>query len=237
LSNLGNLDLLELAGEGISQRELYENLELFFISLPSNFLRLHNHNLALQGNKERAMSTQLVTPATLELLQVDLTQVPPEITCDGSDLDWSQAVVIEGSQPQEENLQGWIAFCGLRVNHEAGNVLYWQGQPLRASRARFFVRNVAWRYGFSFSTSIRSPLGKGIPTPPDWRYPGLCRYGLVLFQPNVQLVARQVWESSPEQPQEVDLDPNLDIAFNVNDAKGSYSDNSGSFDIYVQVVS
>jgi hypothetical protein len=59
----------------------------------------------------------------------------------------------------------------------------------------------------------------------------------VLFQPNVQLVARQVWESSPEQPQEVDLDPNLDIAFNVNDAKGSYSDNSGSFDIYVQVVS
>jgi hypothetical protein len=31
---LGNLDLLELAGEGISQRELYENLELFFINLP-----------------------------------------------------------------------------------------------------------------------------------------------------------------------------------------------------------
>ncbi|MFS8969557.1 hypothetical protein [Synechococcus sp. 'PEA 65AY6A-5F PE A'] len=182
------------------------------------------------------MSTQLVTPATLELLQVDLTQVPPEITCDGSDLDWSQAVVIEGSQPQEENLQGWIAFCGLRVNHEAGNVLYWQGQPLRASRIRFFVRNVAWRYGFSFSTSIRSPLGKGIPTPSEWRYPGLCRYGLVLFQPNARLVARQVWESSPEQPQEVDLDPNLDIAFNVNDAKGSYGDNSGSFDIYVQVV-
>jgi hypothetical protein len=43
------------------------------------------------------MSTQLVTPATLELLQVDLTQVPPEITCDGSDLDWSHAVVIEAA--------------------------------------------------------------------------------------------------------------------------------------------
>lgn len=183
------------------------------------------------------MFTQSATPATSGLPQMDLTQVPPEITCDGSDLDWSQAAAIEGTQPQEENLQGWIAFYGLRVNQEPGNILHWQGQPLRASRIRFFVKNVAWRYGFSFSTSIRSPLGKGIPTPSEWRYPGLCRYGLVLFQPNARLVARQVWESSPEQPQEVDLDPNLDIAFNVNDAKGSYSNNRGSFDIYVQVVS
>ncbi|MGY2975588.1 hypothetical protein [Thermostichus sp. MS-CIW-37] len=174
---------------------------------------------------------------TLGLAQLDLAQIPRQITCDGSDLDWSQALAIEGIQPEEEALQAWMAFRDLRVNQEAGNILRWQGRPLRASRIRFFPRNVAWRYGFSFSTSIRSPLGKGIPTPEEWRYPGLCRYGIVLFQPNAQLVAHQVFKSSPEQPQEVDLDPNLDIAFNINDAKGSYGDNSGSFDIYLQVVS
>ncbi|MEN9224273.1 MAG: hypothetical protein Q6L60_08660 [Thermostichus sp. HHBFW_bins_43] len=182
------------------------------------------------------MSTQSASD-TLGLPQLDLAQIPPQITCDGSDLDWSQALVIEGIQLQEEALQAWMGFHGLRVNQELGNILRWQERPLRASRIRFFVRNVAWRYGFSFSTGIKSPLGKGIPTPQGWRYPGLCRYGIVVFQPNTQLVAHQVFEASPEQPQEVELDPNLDIAFNVNDAKGSYGDNSGSFDVYLQVVS
>ncbi len=181
------------------------------------------------------MSTQSASD-TLGLPQLDLAQIPQQITCDGSDLDWSQALVIEGIQPGEEALQAWMGFYGLRVNQELGNILRWQERPLRAGRIRFFVKNVAWRYGFSFSTGIKSPLGKGIPTPPEWRYPGLCRYGIVLFQPNAQLVAHQVFEASLEQPQEVDLDPNLDIAFNVNDAKGSYGDNSGSFDVYVQVV-
>jgi hypothetical protein len=181
------------------------------------------------------MSTQSASD-TLGLPQLDLAQIPQQITCDGSDLDWSQALVIEGIQPGEEALQAWMGFHGLRVNQELGNILRWQERPLRAGRIRFFVKNVAWRYGFSFSTGIKSPLGKGIPTPPEWRYPGLCRYGIVLFQPNAQLVAHQVFEASLEQPQEVDLDPNLDIAFNVNDAKGSYGDNSGSFDVYLQVV-
>ncbi|MEN9238133.1 MAG: hypothetical protein Q6K80_07965 [Thermostichus sp. DG_1_6_bins_120] len=174
---------------------------------------------------------------SLQSTLLDLGQVPQQITCDASDLDWSQALVIEGKRPEDEKLQGWIHFHGLRVNQELGSILHWEGRPLRASRIRFFVSDVAWRYGFNFSTSIKSPLGKGIPTPDNWRYPGLCRYGIVLFQPNAQLVAHQVQEASLEQPQEVDLDPNLDIAFNVNDARGSYGDNSGSFDVYVQVVS
>lgn len=174
---------------------------------------------------------------TLGLPEMPLASIPAQITCDGSDLDWSQALVIEGSRPEEEGLQAWIVFRELRVNQELGNILYWEERPLRANRIRFFASNVSWRYGFSFSTGIKSPLGKGIPTPDNWRYPGLCRYGIVLFQPKAQLVAYQVQEASLEQPQEVDLDPNLDIAFNVNDAKGSYGDNSGSFDVYVQVVS
>lgn len=182
------------------------------------------------------MSTQFASD-TLELPEMELVSIPAQITCDASDLDWSQAFVVEGHRPEEEGLQNWLGFQGLRVNQEAGNILHWEGQPLRASRIRFFVRNVAWRYGFSFSTGIKSPLGKGIPTPENWRYPGLSRYGIVLFQPKAQLVAYQVQEASPEQPQEVELDPQLDIAFNVNDAKGSYSDNSGYFDVYVQVVS
>lgn len=182
------------------------------------------------------MSTQSASD-TLGLPEMQLAAVPVQITCDGSDLDWSQALVIEGNRPTEEGLQDWLYFQELRVNQELGNILHWEERPLRASRIRFFVSNVAWRYGFSFSTGIKSPLGKGIPTPDGWRYPGLCRYGIVLFQPNAQLVAHQVQEASPEQPQEVELDPNLDIAFNVNDAKGSYGDNSGSFDVYVQVVS
>lgn len=181
------------------------------------------------------MSTQSASD-TLGLPEMQLASVPAQITCDSSDLDWSQALVIEGSRPEEEGLQAWICFRGLRVNQDLGNILRWEERPLRASRIRFFVNNVAWRYGFSFSTGIKSPLGKGIPTPDSWRYPGLCRYGIVLFQPNAQLVAYQVQEASLEQPQEVDLDPNLDIGFNVNDAKGSYGDNSGSFDVYLQVV-
>ncbi|MGQ9837849.1 MAG: hypothetical protein ACUVRV_07750 [Cyanobacteriota bacterium] len=80
-------------------------------------------------------------------------------------------------------------------------------------------------------------MGKGSLPPDNWCYPGFCRYGIVLLQPKAQLVVYQVQEAFPEQPQGVDLNPNLDTAFNINDAKGSYGDNSGSFDVYLQGVS
>ncbi|MDX2270875.1 MAG: hypothetical protein NW237_02860 [Cyanobacteriota bacterium] len=176
----------------------------------------------------------------LEHDALDLSTLPEMVSSDASDLDFSQASTVDGIEPEDADLKagGWLWYNNLAVNNEVGNLLLKDGDPLKAGRIRFFISDIHWRYGFSFSTAIRSPLGKMIPTPDGWRFSGLLRYAIVLFQPisDKEVKAWRINESSRETPQEVILDFQQPIYFNINDSRGSYGDNSGSFDVYVQVV-
>lgn len=177
------------------------------------------------------MSTEPMTPSDVA--------IPDLVTCDASDLDFNQASSVQSNMPQDPVLQnaGWLWFNNLGVNNEAGVRLYEGETPLRVSQIRIFPADVSWRYGFSFATSVKTPLGKSIPTPSDWRYPGMARYGMVLFQVDAgQMKVWKILESDANTPQQITLNPSLDIYININDGKGSYGDNSGSFDIYIQPI-
>ncbi len=166
--------------------------------------------------------------------------LPDVVSCDGSDLNFGLASSVQANTPEDEALQaaGWLWFNNIGVNNETGVRLYQGETPLRANQIQVFPSDVSWRYGFSFATAIREPLGKKLPTPSDWRYPGMARYGLVLFQPDPpQIKAWKLISSTVEAPQHITLDPNQDIFINVNDAKGSYGDNSGSLDVFIKILS
>lgn len=164
--------------------------------------------------------------------------IPEPITCDGSDLDLTQAFPIQATPSQDPSHTGWLWFNNISVNNEMGTRLYQGEHPLRAGRIQIFATDVAWRYGFSFSTAVRTPLGRSTVTDEGFRFPGLFRYGLVLFQPQSdgQLRAWQISATHRDSPQNIDLDPNLDILVAVNDDKGRYGDNSGSVDLNVKVL-
>lgn len=166
--------------------------------------------------------------------------VPDVILCDASDLDFSQAGSVQASSPKDPQLQsqGWLWFNNLGVSNEVGNLLYQGETPLRAGRIRIFTADVSWRYGFSFSTAIKTPLGRTFPTDEAWRFPGLFRYGIVLFQRQTDQTLRAwtVREATAETPQEIEIDSGLDLYCGINDVKGKFGDNSGSFDLYLQVL-
>lgn len=176
---------------------------------------------------------------TLEQGIPETLSLPDAILCEGSDLDLTQVFRVQATQSQDPSLSNWLWFNNISVNNEAGTQLYQAETPLRAHRIRIFASDVAWRYGFSFSTAVRTPLGRGTVTEAAFRFPGLFRYGLVLFQPqtNGQLKAWQISATSRETPQEIELNPDLDIHIAVNDDKGRYGDNSGSIDLYIQRIS
>ncbi len=166
--------------------------------------------------------------------------LPEVITCDFSDLSFDRSPSVEAMEPKDPDLlsQGWLWFNNLGVNSETGTKLYRQGQPLRAAQIRVFAADVSWRYGFSFATLVKTPLGKKFIVDEAWRFPQLCRYGTILFQPtgNSRVTAWQLQEATVAQPQEITLNSTFDILVSVNDQKGKYADNSGSFDLYIQVV-
>jgi len=164
--------------------------------------------------------------------------LPDPITCDGSDLDFTQGFAVQAAAPQDSTLTDWLWFNNISVNTEVGTQLYHGETLLKASRIQIFASDVAWRYGFSFSTAVRTPLGRNVTTDTGFRFPGLFRYGLVLFQPQAdgQLRAWQISATHRDSPQEILLDPNLEIRIAVNDDKGRYGDNSGSVDLYIRVL-
>ncbi|MEN9251245.1 MAG: hypothetical protein Q6L58_02245 [Thermostichales cyanobacterium BF3_bins_165] len=170
-----------------------------------------------------------------------LEQIPETITTDCAGLNWEQVSSLSPHPPQDANLaaDGWLWFNNVAVNHEEGSLLLgFDNQPLRGQQLLVVALDVHWRYGFSFSTAIRSPLGKNMPTPEGWRFPGLARYGMVIYQvtgPD-SLRAWQIHSDRVDSPQEICLNPQERIFVNINDQRGSYSDNSGSFDLLVKVM-
>jgi hypothetical protein len=171
---------------------------------------------------------------------VDGSLAPDSVICNASDLDFKMVPSIDAITPKDTELAaiGWLWYNNLGVNNEVGSLLLGQAQPLRASRIKLFTADVSWRYGFSFSTAIKTSLGKNMPAPSDWRFPGLLKYGVVLYQRinEREIKAWKINETTAHAPQEIQLDPAADIFLNINDARGSYNDNSGSFDIYIQII-
>lgn len=167
-----------------------------------------------------------------------LADIPNTVLADAVGLSFDQAHRLKAATPTQDGLQDWLLFQQGRVAHEPGNVLYEGDAPLRASRIQAFPGLVGWRYGFNFTTNIHSALGKKVVTPDGWRFPGLARYGLVIYQPTPegQLRAWTVWESKPENPQMIELDPNQNIYINVNDTRNAYGDNNGSFELFVKKI-
>ncbi len=165
--------------------------------------------------------------------------LPAPCTCAFDDLDLSQAPSINAMQPNIGDWQGWYWFNNIGVSPETGTQLFVNETPLRASRIQLVVTDVGWRYGFSFATAVRTPLGRGTAVDESWRFPSLLRYGAVLFQPQGdtnQVIAHQLTDSSAAEPQIIELNPEWDVFVAINDQKQAYEDNNGSIDVYLRVL-
>lgn len=172
-------------------------------------------------------------------VKADEIVLPDAATCVFDDLDLSQTASINAVTPSNGDWKDWHWFNNIGVSNECGTQLFLHSQPLRAHQIKVIVTDVGWRYGFSFATAVRSPLGRGTHVDADWRFPGLFRYGAVIYQlheDSQTAIVYQLSESSLEAPQVINLNPDWDVFVNINDQKQAYHDNNGSLDLYLTVV-
>ena len=59
-------------------------------------------------------------------------------------------------------------------------------------------------------------------------------FSIVLYQPNKNV--QMIKAVTSYDAQIINIDPNYDIYVTVNDQRGHYHDNSGAFDLYLEVL-
>ncbi|MCM1983213.1 hypothetical protein [Lyngbya confervoides] len=128
-------------------------------------------------------------------------------------------------------LDGYLWWNNLSVSYEGGTRLLVDNQPLRASQVEFYIDDLSWQYALN-GPRITDPWGNGQQAPGDWFVPGMLQFGIIIFQSNSWWgrVDRGINRKAIQRPGE-------DILFNVNDKRGTYGDNGGSFDLYLKVLS
>lgn len=122
------------------------------------------------------------------------------------------------------------------VHHINGvRLLIDNNKPLRASRINVYTDQIKWHCGYPHEI-ITTPTGRNIRSGPGWKYPGNFELGIVLF--NAGIATQIVKMKNDPIPQEILLNKDSDIIVNVNDGTGrpAYTDNKGSFDIYIILI-
>lgn len=128
-------------------------------------------------------------------------------------------------------LDGYLWWNNLSVSYEGGTRLFVaDDKPLRASQVEFYIDDLSWQYAVN-GPRIIDPWGNGQQAPQDWFVPGMLQFGIIIFQSRWWgRVDRGINRNAIQQPGE-------DILFNINDKRGTYGDNGGSFDLYLRVLS
>jgi hypothetical protein len=131
-----------------------------------------------------------------------------------------------------ESVKGQMYHYKLPVNHQDGiRLLEPDGKPLRASHIRVWAPQVNWtaRAGMA---AITHPKGEGGMAEKSWRYPGLHILGVVLG--NGREYHNVVETGAPGQ--EFKFNGGADIFTNVNDLVNFYGDNSGSYNLIIEIL-
>jgi hypothetical protein len=127
-----------------------------------------------------------------------------------------------------------LEYDGNAVSLEGGTTLLdFGGQPLRASQIRVWAPRVTWRFALN-GQQMTSPVGLGTIAPANYVFPGFNNEGIIISQPNG--FAENVTASTRDQAQVFQVSNGQDLITNVNDAQGGYGDNTGSYDLVVEVV-
>lgn len=157
----------------------------------------------------------------------DFTKFNPNFTGPSVEVDYKSL-----PQPDKANLTGeWRVLRHAAVNFPNGTRI----TDIRASIVEVFATDVKWCFSLDGSAStITGPSGHAVTTDSGWQYPGSNKFGVVLWQTNG--LRQNVTATSSSSPQRFNVSNTLDIYFAVNDAKNTYDDNSGAYDIYIRVV-
>jgi hypothetical protein len=128
-------------------------------------------------------------------------------------------------------LDGYLWWNNLSVSYEGGTRLFVsENTPLRANQVEFYIDDLSWQYAVN-GPRINDPWGNGQQAPGDWFVPGMLQFGVIIFQARWWgRVDRGINRKAIQQPGE-------DVLFNINDKRGTYGDNGGSFDLYLKVLS
>jgi hypothetical protein len=134
---------------------------------------------------------------------------------------------------------GIFTYENLGVSNPNGTrLLDPNNQPLRASRIRVYCPRVSWHFDTDASSLITTPSGNGVTSDGRFNYPGTPEYCLVIFQSNGFREA--ITGTSPADAQVFQVFNGADILTNVNDennAPNDYPDNSGAYDLVLEIVS
>lgn len=132
----------------------------------------------------------------------------------------------------------WRWWNNIRTNNRSGvRLMLTDNVPLRASRVLVYASDVGWQYSWG-SPVVTSPNGNGSPSGGGWLFAGAPQFSIVLYQSNGQQC--QIASNNIGQPNEGNFSNTYDILVNVNDTLGggndNYTDNGGSYDIWVRVI-
>lgn len=169
-------------------------------------------------------------------IKIDEDFVKQNIPTDGifeESQDPGRQGIAYAQEPMNRSLalDGYLWWNNLPVSYEGGTRLFIaDGNPLRANQVEFYIDDLSWKYAIN-TPRINDPWGNGQQAPQDWFVPGMLQFGIIIFQSTWWgRVDRGINRSAIQKPGE-------DILFNVNDKRGTYGDNGGSFDLYLKVLS
>jgi hypothetical protein len=142
-----------------------------------------------------------------------------------------ESAAVSSTMPSLER-DCYLWWNNLSVSYEGGTrLLGLDGQPLRASYVKFHILDLKWQYSLDGPTStITKATGTDQPAPGDFVFPRMAQFGILIFQ---DTWCGRVVDGDNEMSIQ---HPERDILFNVNDRKGTYGDNGGSFDLNLQIV-
>ncbi|MEB3200557.1 MAG: hypothetical protein VKK62_08540 [Synechococcaceae cyanobacterium] len=145
--------------------------------------------------------------------------------------DLPQPCLCDAQEPESRllALQGFRRWNNLPVCYEGGVKLLLDGAPLRANGVEFLIEDLSWTNGLNLPR-IQDPWGNGKAAPEGWFASGMLELGIVIFQ------SRWVGRVDPGLNRVAIQKPDQDILFNVNDKRGTYGDNGGSYDLLLRVL-
>jgi len=157
----------------------------------------------------------------------DTPQTPLFTEVDISSLPEPAALVADEAIGPASDVWVWNNFP---VNIEGGVILNTPQGRLRAREIEIEITDCHWRYSFDLNGStILTPRGNRQQAGGGWFAPFHSQFGIVYVNGGIGTI----YEGPNRYPIQK---PDQDIRINVNDKKGTYSDNSGSFDLRVKVL-
>ncbi len=127
----------------------------------------------------------------------------------------------------------FVTYGHMGVNFEGGVKL---GGGFSASKVEVYVDDIQWYNGPNDDggPAITSPLGNNVVSGNDFVYPEFYQLAIVLRQDDGTV--QRVDSTDPANPNGFAIEPSLPLYFAVNDVKGTYGDNWGSYKVFIKIL-